>query len=167
MDLPTLTCGAASSGRYIHGKKYQGAKIQDLDQSVIERMDKLIITDKYGNIKGVHNTQDHHIIHQATEGASELFNKVELDIHAVENRITLPSDIKLTEHEITRMSQHVGRHDQEILDKGQAKVDSIKKSLHEGKINKAQAKEKLLDFIQKQRNELESGKQTLNSVGRI
>jgi superfamily II DNA/RNA helicase len=152
--------------RYIHGKKYEGAKIQDLDQSVIKRMDKLIITDKYGHIKGVHNTQDHHIVHQATKGAKELFEKLGLDIHAAENRITLPSDIKLTETEITKMTQHVGKHDDRVLEEITEKIQDIKTSLQEGAVTKDQAKEKLLDFIQKQRHELENGKQFLNSVGR-
>ena len=77
-------------------------------------MSGLIITDKSGKIRGVHNTQDHHIIHQATDGAKELFDELGLDIHGPENRITLPSDIKLTEHEITNMTQHVGKHDKYI-----------------------------------------------------
>tara|TARA_B110000503_G_scaffold116771_1_gene176168 strand:+ start:6160 stop:13401 length:7242 start_codon:yes stop_codon:yes gene_type:complete len=152
--------------RYIHGKKYEGAKITDINPDVAERMSGLIITDKSGKIRGVHNTQDHHIIHQATKGAKELFEELGLDIDAVENRSTLPSDIKLTEHEITKMTQHVGKHDKEILDKGQAEILNIKKSLQEGALDTKQAKERLLDFIQKQRHELESGEQLLNSVGR-
>ena len=153
--------------RYIHGKKYEGAKITDLEPDVVERMSGLIITDKSGKIHGVHNTQDHHIIQQATNGGRELFRELGLDIdESVENRITLPSDIKLTENEITKMTQHVGRHDGDVLKKGQAKIDSIKELLQDGTLSKTQAKEDLLEFIQIQRNELESGEQLLNSVGR-
>jgi hypothetical protein len=152
--------------QYIHDKKYEGSKITELDPAVVDRMKELIITDASGIIKGIHNTQDRHIVHQVTDGAKELFDELGLDIHAPENRITLPSDIKLTENEITEMTQHVGRHDDVAFKKIEAKVKDIQTALREGEISKLKAKEKLLDFIQKQRNELESGEQLLNSVGR-
>ena len=152
--------------RHIHDKKYEGAKITDLDPDLVERMSGLIITDKSGKVRGVHNTQDHHIIHQAADGAKELFDDLGLNIHGSENRITLPSDIKLTEHEITQMTQHVGKHSRETLVEIQDEVDDLSTSLREGNISKEEAKEKLLQTIQKHRQELETGKIDLNSVGR-
>ena len=152
--------------RYIHGKKYEGVKITDINPDVAERMSGLIITDKSGKIRGVHNTQDHHIIHQATKGAKELFKEVGLDIHEVENRITLPSDIQLTEQEITQMTQHIGKHDKYILDEIEVEIENISTSLREGNISKEQAKEKLLKTIQEHKQGLETGKTPLNSVGR-
>ncbi|PFX12133.1 Uncharacterized protein YbeQ [Stylophora pistillata] len=142
--------------RYIHGKKYEGAKIRDINPDVAERMSGLIITDKSGKIRGVHNTQDHHIIHQATGGAKELFDDLGLNIHGPENRITLPSDIKLSEHEITNMTQHVGRHDGDVLKEIKQKIDKIKTPLQEGLISKEQAKSELLELIQTHRYDLET-----------
>ena len=152
--------------RYIHGKKYEGAKITDIDSDVVERMSGLIITDKSGKIRGVHNTQDHHIIHQATDGAKELFDELGLDIHGPENRITLPSDIKLSEHEITNMTQHVGKHSGKIVKEIKKEVEDIRTALREGSISKERAKEKLLETIHEHRQGLETGKNPLNSVGR-
>jgi hypothetical protein len=144
---------------YIHGKKYEKAKITDINPDVEERMSGLIITDKSGKIDGVHNTQDHHIIPQATRGAKELFDDLELDIHGSENRITLPSDIKLTEHGITNMTQDIAR-------KIEAEISPIRKSLERRELSKEGAKEKLLKTIQEHRQGLETGKTPLNSVGR-
>jgi alcohol dehydrogenase YqhD (iron-dependent ADH family) len=129
-------------------------------------MSGLIITDNSGKILGIHNTQDHHIIHQATEGAKQLFDELGLDIHGKENRITLPADEKLTEHGVTDMTQHVGRHDDIVLKDIQKEVEDIRTSLREGNISREKAKERLLNYIQDQRQGLETGEISLNSVGR-
>ena len=125
LDYGKLSKDFDSDVRYIHDKKYEGAKITDIDPSVVERMSGLIITDNSGKILGIHNTQDHHIIHQATEGAKQLFDELGLDIHGKENRITLPADEKLTEHGVTDMTQHVGRHNQKILEEIEVKVKDL------------------------------------------
>jgi hypothetical protein len=166
LDYGKLSKAFDSDVRYIHDKKYEGAKITDIDPSVVERMSGLIITDNSGKILGIHNTQDHHIIHQATEGAKQLFDELGLDIHGKENRITLPADEKLTEHGVTDMTQHVGRHDKDIVREIKEEVDAIKKSLDRGEVSKEGAREDLLKLIQKHRQGLETGKNPLNSVGR-
>ena len=60
------------------------------------------------------------------------------------------------------MTQHVGRHNQKILEEIEVKV----KDLREENISKERAKEQLLKIIQVYRQELETGKINLNSVGR-
>ena len=60
------------------------------------------------------------------------------------------------------MTQHVGRHNQKILEEIEVKV----KALREENISKERAKEQLLKIIQVYRQELETGKINLNSVGR-
>ena len=64
------------------------------------------------------------------------------------------------------MTQHIGKHDADALRKVQVKVKKIRDLLQEREISKEQAKGKLLDFIQKQRAELENGQEFLNSMGR-
>jgi len=60
------------------------------------------------------------------------------------------------------MTQHVGRHNHKILEEIEVKV----KDLREENISKERAKEQLLKIIQVYRQELETGKINLNSVGR-
>lgn len=149
--------------RYLHDKKHDKVKIKDLDPGVKERMKELIITDKNGNVTGIHNTQDHHVIHQSLPGVQKLFKELGLDIHAKENRITLPADKELAERNITSMNQHVGRHDKSSVERIEKGIKDIEKSLGNG-MSKEQAKQKLLDFIQEEKQGLEAGNNPLNSV---
>jgi len=64
------------------------------------------------------------------------------------------------------MTQHVGRHNEKILEEIQEKVKVIQTSLNRGEISREKAKEGLLKIIQVYRQELETGKINLNSVGR-
>jgi preprotein translocase subunit SecA len=148
--------------RYLHDKKYAGVKIGDIDPAIRDRMTDLIIFDASGIIKGIHNTQDHHIIPQSTLGAKELFEDLGLDIHGQENRQTLPADEKLP----TKMTQHIGRHDGDTTRTILLEVENISEALENNTLTKEQAKQELLRFIEKEKQLLISGEKSLNSVGR-
>jgi len=148
--------------RYLHDKKYAGAKIGDIDPAIRDRMTDLIIFDASGIIKGIHNTQDHHIIPQSILGAKELFEDLGLDIHGQENRQTLPADEKLP----TKMTQHIGRHDDTATEDIKTEVQNITRALKHKAITKEQAKQDLLKFIEKEKQSLISGEKSLNSIGR-
>ena len=61
---------------------------------------------------------------------------------SIKSVLTLPSDIKLTEHEITNMTQHVGKHDKYIVLEIKEEVKKIRTALAEGELSKERAKER-------------------------
>ncbi|MGX6960784.1 MAG: hemagglutinin repeat-containing protein [Rickettsia endosymbiont of Pentastiridius leporinus] len=154
--------------QYIHDKKYAGAKITDLDPAVQARMKDLVITDKNGKITGIHNCADHHAVHRNIPGAKKLFEDLGLDIDkSKENRITLPADEELTKRGITDMTQHIGRHDDIAVKPLEVKVKNIQEALRSSNITREQAKEKLLNIIQEEKQNLIDGTKPLNKIGRF
>lgn len=78
----------------------------------------------------------HHIIHQTIKNAAKLFEYLGLDIHSAENRMTLPADLELTTRGLTKMVQHIGRHENKALRPIQAEVDNITRALENNTMSK-------------------------------
>lgn len=64
------------------------------------------------------------------------------------------------------MTQHIGRHDDIVTEDIKTEVQNISEALKNNTITKEQAKQKLLIFIEKEKQSLISGEKSLNSVGR-
>jgi hypothetical protein len=117
-----------------------------------------------GKIKGVENTQEHHILHQKLKG-HEMWEKAGMDVEDGVNKMLLPNKKGAMEIDTTR-TIHEGRHSQKVeRELRESMNDALERGKAEG-WTQEQYRSELLDIIQQEGYALRTGERQLNSVTR-